>query len=83
SDSSIQCVILDWDLVGDVDHQGETALLGDIRRRNAALPVFLLTTRSAASEIPAEVMQQADDFIWLLEDTASFIGGRIVAAMQR
>lgn len=83
SDSSIQCVILDWDLVDDVGHQGEKALLGEIRRRNAALPVFLLTTRSAASEIPAEVMQQADDFIWLLEDTPTFIGGRIVAAMQR
>ncbi len=83
SDSSIQCVILDWDLEDDVDHAGEKALLADIRARNATVPVFLLTTRSAASDIPAEVMQQADDFIWLPEDTASFIGGRIVAAMKR
>lgn len=83
SDAAIQCVVLDWDLKAGADHGGATAVLTEIRARNATVPVFLLADRSAASTVPAEVMQNADDFIWLLEDTADFIGGRVVAAIRR
>ncbi|KAM9994455.1 hypothetical protein ACTFIZ_012872 [Dictyostelium cf. discoideum] len=34
-------------------------------------------------DIPVDAMKKADDFIWLLEDTTYFIGGRIVAAIER
>lgn len=83
ADASIECVLLDWDLHSDPDHVGALSVLEEIRRRNAALPVFLLADRSAASMISADAMRQANDFIWLLEDTPDFIGGRIVAAIQR
>lgn len=83
SDSSIQCVLLDWDLAADPDHKAATALLSTIRGRNATIPIFLIAERSAASELPIEVMTEADDYIWLLEDTPDFIGGRVVAAIER
>ncbi len=83
SDTAIQCVLLDWDLKNDKGHTQASSVLAAIRARNAKVPIFLLTDRGAASRIPTEAMQQADDFIWLLEDTTDFVGGRIVAAMQR
>ena len=83
SDASLQVIILDWDLDGDTTHAGARDLLKRIRERNDTIPVFLSATRSAASSIPVDAMQQADDFIWLLEDTPDFIGGRVVAAIDR
>lgn len=83
ADASIQCVLLDWDLHDDPEHAGAMAVLNETRARHAALPVFLLANRHAASAVPAEAMEQADDFIWLLEDSPDFIGGRIVAAIRR
>ncbi|WP_407809603.1 Orn/Lys/Arg decarboxylase N-terminal domain-containing protein, partial [Staphylococcus aureus] len=49
----------------------------------AKVPVFLLADRSVASTVPADIMSKVDDFVWLLEDTTDFVGGRIVAAIQR
>ncbi|TXH36429.1 MAG: arginine decarboxylase [Rhodospirillaceae bacterium] len=83
SDTAIQCVLLDWDIKADKDHSAVTALLSHIRARNAKVPIFLTTDRSTASKIPTQAMQEADDFIWLLEDTTDFVAGRVIAAMQR
>ena len=83
SDPHLQAVILDWDLKTDLGHRHAVDLLKDLRVRNAEVPVFLLAERSDAAHVPAEVMEQADEFIWLLEDTMEFISERIVAAVQR
>ncbi|MGV5267223.1 Orn/Lys/Arg family decarboxylase [Pseudomonas aeruginosa] len=83
SDPMIQCLLLNWDLDGDEDHGQAMGVLDAVRERNATVPIFLLADRSSASQVPVQAMQKADDFIWLLEDTTVFIGGRIVAAMQR
>jgi arginine/lysine/ornithine decarboxylase len=83
ADPAVQCVLVDWDLPGAGPEDGAAALLRSIRARNATVPIFLISNRSAVSAIPVESMQHADDFIWLLEDTADFIGGRVVAAIER
>lgn len=83
TDPSIQCLLLDWDLSDGDEHQEARAILDAMRDFNADVPIFLLANRSAASTIPADAMTKADDFIWLLEDTTDFIGGRIFAALQR
>lgn len=83
SDPHLQAVILDWDLHKDGSHRHATALLAEIRARNATVPVFLLAEREDATHIPASVMAEADEFIWPLEDTMEFISERIVAAIRR
>lgn len=83
SDTAIQCVLLDWDFKNDKGHVQAADVLAHIRTKNARVPIFLLTSRSAASSISTEAMQQSDDFIWLLEDTTDFVAGRIIAATQR
>lgn len=83
SDPHLQAVILDWDLHRDAGHKHAAQLLREIRARNANVPVFLLAERDDAAHISAEVMGEADEFIWLLEDTMEFISERIVAAVGR
>ncbi len=83
SEPHLQAVILDWDLHRDDGHRHAAALLRELRARNAAVPVFLLAERSDAAAIPAEVMAEADEFIWPLQDTMEFISERVLAAMRR
>ena len=47
------------------------------------LPIFLMAEPELAGSVTVEVATLADEFIWILEDTASFIGGRVQAAMER
>ena len=42
-----------------------------------------MAERDQASSIPIDVMEMVDEFIWTLEDTAAFVGGRVAAAMRR
>ena len=82
SDPSIQGLILDWYLGQGTQHQDATRVLNTARICSETLPIFLLSNRSAASRIPVEAMTKADDFIWLLEDTTDFIGGRVASAVM-
>ena len=85
SDAAIHAVLMDWSL-GDDDvhtHAKARALLEFIRSRNERIPVFLMAERKEGTGLPVEVMQLADEFIWMLEDTASFVSGRVEAAARR
>ncbi|MCB4771445.1 lysine decarboxylase [Ancylobacter sp. Lp-2] len=82
SDPALQCVLLDWDL-GTDGHGPSVAVVEALRHRNGTVPTFLLADRSVASTVPAAVMAKVDDFVWLLEDTVDFVGGRIQAAIER
>ncbi len=85
TDSSIQCVIMDWDLAeeGNDNHDREKKLLKTIRVINEKIPVFLMTNAEDAGTLSSEVMTQADELIMLLEDTPFFLAGRIIAAIWR
>jgi len=83
SDSAIHAILMDWTLGDDPKHERAQGLLKAIRSRNDKIPIFLMAERGEASAIPIEVMEDVDEFIWTLEDTAAFVGGRVVAACRR
>jgi arginine decarboxylase len=83
SDSAIHAVLMDWTLGDDKDHAQARAFLEFVRSRNDKIPVFLMAERGEATAIPVEVMEMVDEFIWTLEDTAAFVGGRVAAAIRR
>jgi len=83
SDSALHAILMDWTLGGDHDHGRTTRLLDFVRSRNDKIPIFLMAERGEASSIPTSVMEQVDEFIWTLEDTAAFVGGRVAAASRR
>ncbi len=85
SDAGLNAILIDWTFRDDDGrtHLKAKALLSRVRSRFARIPVFLMAEREEASTIPLDVMQMADEFIWTLEDTASFIAGRVLAAIYR
>ncbi len=83
SDSAIHTVLVDWTLGSEGDHAPTRGVLELIRARNDKIPIFLMAERGEASAIPVDVMQMVDEFVWTLEDTAAFVGGRVVAATRR
>ena len=83
SDSAIHAVMIDWTLGDDKDHERARAFLKFLRSRNDKIPIFLMAERGEASAIPVDVMEMVDEFVWTLEDTAAFVGGRVFAAIRR
>lgn len=60
------------------------SLLEHIRRRQGDVPVFLLADREqTARRISPELMELADEFVWVFEDSPEFIAGRVEGAVRR
>ncbi len=83
SDSAIHVVLIDWRLSDSKTNEDSHAFIKALRARNDKIPIFLMAERREASGISIEVMEMVDEFIWTLEDTAAFVGGRIVASIRR
>ena len=83
SDSAIHAILLDWTLGRDTEHARARRLLEFVRSRNEKLPIFLMAEREEASSIPIDVMEKVNEYVWTLEDTASFVGARVAAAIKR
>jgi arginine decarboxylase len=86
SDASLRAVLLDWNLGKGTEgmHAQATILLHKLRERHAAVPVFLLAERERTrGTMTLEVVEMIDEVVWLLEDTADFIAGRVMAAIRR
>ena len=83
SDSALHAILMDWTLENDKEHAKARRLIEFVRSRNDKIPIFLMAERDEASSIPTDVMELVDEFIWTLEDTAAFVGGRVVAAIRR
>ncbi len=83
SDSAIHAVLIDWNLGDDKEHERASSFIRFLRSRNDKIPIFLMAERSEGSAITVETMEQVDEFIWTLEDTAAFVSGRVLAAIRR
>ena len=85
SDAGIHCILLNWTQGANDDstHEQATELLRVVRARNAKVPIFLMANRKVAGTISVEVATLVDEFIWILEDTAYFMSGRVQAAIER
>ncbi|MEX3242221.1 arginine decarboxylase [Serratia quinivorans] len=59
-------------------------LLDKLHKRQENAPVFLLSDRGTVTKtLSLEMMEQISEFAWILEDSADFIAGRIMAAIRR
>ena len=81
TDPGLDAVLLDWD--GDDDGHARARGLVEAARLRTGCPIFLLADMGDLASVPLEVIEQVDDFIWLLEDTADFMAGRVAAAARR
>jgi arginine decarboxylase len=86
SDASLRAVILNWNLGtgGEDAHDLAPSLLRKLRERHADIPVFLTADRKLVrGRMTIEIAEMVDEFVLLLEDTADFVAGRILAAIER
>jgi arginine decarboxylase len=85
SDAAIHGIFVNWSLGSDdkKSHKKATDLLRTIRKRNEKVPIFLMADRALAGTITIEIATIADEFVWILEDTSAFVGGRAAAAVER
>ena len=86
SDASLRAVVLNWHLgtEGETAHDRAPALLGRLRERHPDIPVFMTADRKLVrGAMTIEIAEMIDEFVWLLEDTADFVSGRVMAAIER
>jgi arginine decarboxylase len=85
ADASVHCLLLNWSQGGNdaAAHKQATDLLRAVRKRNAKMPIFLMASRKIAGTVGVEVATLSDEFIWIHDDTAPFIAGRVQAAIER
>jgi arginine decarboxylase len=81
--SLLQAVLIEWDLGDAKDHKNARKVIAGVRAHSGNLPIFLLAASGSLTEISADVLAEVNDYIWLFEDTKDFLGGRIVAAIDR
>ncbi|MEO8935344.1 MAG: Orn/Lys/Arg decarboxylase N-terminal domain-containing protein [Burkholderiaceae bacterium] len=81
--SLLQAVLIDWELAGPKHNKAARDVIAEVRAHAARLPIFLLAASGAVSDMSADVLSEVNDYVWLFEDTPDFIGGRVVAAIDR
>ncbi|OTA16222.1 lysine decarboxylase, inducable [Xenorhabdus vietnamensis] len=75
----ISCALMDDDLYLHIQK-----LLNKLFERQENVPVFLLSDREkTVFLLKHELLEKLTEFAWILEDSANFIAGRAIAAMQR
>lgn len=86
SDTAIHAMLIDWSLPSEsgktTDNSAAISLIQQIRSRNDRVPIFLLTQREKAKTLTIELVQAINELVWLLEDAATFVCGRVEAAMR-
>ena len=85
NDMDFDCFLVATDMDLDKEEEHITlTLLKRIRCRQSSVPVFLLADREKTSrKLNAKLMELANEFVWILEDSPRFIAGRIESAITR
>jgi ornithine decarboxylase len=81
TDSAIGCMVVDW---GKKGLDGKTAaLINLMRKRGLELPIVILVRRKRLEDIPVEVMDYIDGYIFLAEETPEFIARNLVSRLKQ
>ncbi len=77
---NLGCLLVAWD-PGEPEEVRQ--LIRAARTHGEYLPVFLLADRTEVRDIDLLVVEQIDEYIWKLEDPASFVAGRVSTAIEK
>ncbi len=81
TDAAIGCMVVDWSKKG---LEGKTAaLINLMRRRGLEMPIVMLVRRKRLEEIPVEVLDYIDGYIFLAEETPDFIAKNLVSRLKQ
>jgi ornithine decarboxylase len=81
TDAAIGCMVVDW---GKKGLEGKTAaLINLMRRRGLEMPIVMLVRRKRFEDIPVEVLDYIDGYIFIAEDTPEFIAINLVSRVKQ
>ena len=81
TDAAVGCVLIDWGK-GGLDGK-TTALINLMRRRGLDMPIVILVRRKRFEDIPVEVMDYIDGYVFLAEETPEFIAKNLVSRLKQ
>ncbi len=82
SQSSLSCVVVDWDMGRRNGSITPNRLIDIVREKNDKIPIFVLTDKMTVKDIPLDAAKKINGYVWKLEDTPQFISGRIEQAVE-
>ena len=81
TDAAIGCMIIDWSKKG---LDGKTAALIElVRRRGLETPIMLLVRRQRFENIPVDVLNHVDGYVFLGEETPEFIAKNLISRLKQ
>ena len=81
TDAAIGCMVVDW---GKKGIEGKAAsLINLMRRRGLDMPIMILVRRKRFEDIPVEVLDFIDGYVFLAEETPEFIAKNLVSRLKQ
>lgn len=81
TDAAIGCMMVDW---GKKGLEGKTAsLINLMRRRGLDFPIILLIRRKRFEDLPVEVLDFIDGYVFLSEETPAFIAKNLISRLKQ
>jgi ornithine decarboxylase len=81
TDAAIGCMIVDWGKRGL--HGKAASLIAFARKRGLEMPIILLVRRQRLENIPVDVLNQVDGYVFLAEETPEFIAKNLVSRLKQ
>lgn len=81
TDAAIGCIVVDW---GKKGLEGRAAaLINLMRRRGLDVPIILLIRRKRFEDVPVEVLDFIDGYVFLSEETPAFIAKNLISRLKQ
>ena len=81
TDAAIGCMVVDW---GKKGLEGKAAsLINMMRSRGLEMPIVILVRRKRFEDIPVEVLDFIDGYVFLAEETPEFIAKNLVSRLKQ
>lgn len=81
TDAAIGCMIVDWGKRGL--HGKSASLIAFARKRGLEMPIILLVRRQRLENIPVDVLNQVDGYVFLAEETPEFIAKNLISRLKQ
>jgi ornithine decarboxylase len=80
TDSAIGCIVVDWGKQGLLGRSA--SLISLVRSRGLEVPVLVLVRRKRLEDIPVEVLNNVDGYVFLAEETPDFIARNLASHLR-
>ena len=83
TDAAIGCVLVDWGTGKGKMGAEATELINLMRRRGLEMPIVILVRGERFEDIPVEVLDYIDGYVFLAEETPEFIAKNLVSRLKQ